>query len=124
MLDLASIDPRSTEGAPGDKKQTRKTEKHVRKHLQELQVQLRAECRRSVLLVLQGMDCSGKDGVIKRVFRGVDPQGVHLASFKAPSEDELAHDFLWRIHDATPPKGMIGVFNRSHYEDVLAQARA
>ena len=118
-VDLATIDPGSTPEAPGDKRETRKAEKQLRAHLQELQVRLRAECARSVLLVLQGMDCAGKDGAIKRVFRGVDPQGVHLRSFQAPSEEELAHDFLWRIHAALPPKGLIGIFNRSHYEDVL-----
>jgi PPK2 family polyphosphate:nucleotide phosphotransferase len=118
-VDLAAIDPRSTPDAPGDKDETRKADKALRKQLQELQVRLRAECERSVVLVLQGMDCAGKDGAIRRVFRGVDPQGIHLRSFKAPSEEELAHDFLWRIHAALPPRGMIGIFNRSHYEDVL-----
>ena len=118
-VDLDAIDPASTPGAPGDKAVTRKAEKALGKHLQELQVRLRAEGNRSVLLVLQGMDCAGKDGVIKRVFRGVDPQGIHLTSFKAPSDDELAHDFLWRVHAALPRRGLIGIFNRSHYEDVL-----
>ena len=118
-VDLGAIDTGSTSHAPGAKSETRGAEKALRKQLQELQVRLRAECTRSVLLVLQGMDCAGKDGVIKHVFRGVDPQGVHLRTFKAPSEEELAHDFLWRIHAALPPTGMIGIFNRSHYEDVL-----
>ena len=118
-VDLSEIDPSSTDGAPGDKAATRKAEKELRGRLQDLQVRLRAEGLRSVLLALQGMDCAGKDGVIKHVFRGVDPQGVHLRAFKAPSEDELAHDFLWRIHGALPPAGTIGIFNRSHYEDVL-----
>src|SRR5689334_22411994 len=89
-VDLTVIDPASTDGAPGAKSETRSAEQELRKRQQELQVRLRAECSRSVLLVLQGMDCAGKDGVIKRVFRGVDPQRVHLRTFKAPSEEELS----------------------------------
>ena len=80
---------------------------------------LYAEARRSVLLVLQGMDASGKDGVIRTVFTGVNPQGCRVEAFKAPTADELAHDFLWRVHRAAPRSGEIGIFNRSHYEDVL-----
>ena len=80
---------------------------------------LYAEARRSVLLVLQGMDASGKDGVIRTVFTGVNPQGCRVEAFKAPTPDELAHDFLWRVHKAVPRKGEIGIFNRSHYEEVL-----
>ena len=74
----------------------------------------------SVLLVLQGMDTSGKDGAIKRLAAGLNPQGLRVTSFAAPNAEERSHDFLWRIHRALPPRGMIGVFNRSHYEDVLA----
>lgn len=73
----------------------------------------------SVLLVLQGMDASGKDGAVKRLAAGLNPQGLRIASFAAPSSLELSHDFLWRIHAALPPRGHVGVFNRSHYEDVL-----
>lgn len=78
-----------------------------------------ADSRRALLIVLQAMDTGGKDGTIRHVFSGVNPQGCHVTSFKAPSENELAHDFLWRIHKAVPAKGYIGIFNRSHYEDVL-----
>lgn len=91
----------------------------LREELVELQRRLYAEGRRSVLVVLQAMDAGGKDGTIRRVFQGVNPQGVRVTSFKVPSSLELRHDFLWRIHQAAPPAGMIGVFNRSHYEDVL-----
>jgi PPK2 family polyphosphate:nucleotide phosphotransferase len=87
--------------------------------LDELQGRLYAEGRRAVLVVLQGRDAAGKDGTIRRVFGPLDPQGVSVTAFKAPSAVELSHDFLWRIHQAVPPKGGIGIFNRSHYEDVL-----
>src|SRR5258707_752835 len=87
--------------------------------LSKLQNVLYAEAKRSVLIVLQGIDTGGKDGTIKHVFRGLNPQGVKVVSFKQPTVDELAHDYLWRIHKVTPPNGYIGVFNRSHYEDVL-----
>jgi PPK2 family polyphosphate:nucleotide phosphotransferase len=79
-----------------------------------------AEARRSLLLVMQGLDASGKDGTISHVFSGVNPQGCSVHSFKAPSGSELAHDYLWRIHAACPARGEIGIFNRSHYEDVVA----
>jgi PPK2 family polyphosphate:nucleotide phosphotransferase len=88
--------------------------------IDELQYRLYAEDRRSVLLVLQGLDASGKDGVVRRVFQGVNPTGVTVTSFKAPVGMELQHDYLWRIHAALPRRGTIGVFNRSHYEDVVA----
>jgi PPK2 family polyphosphate:nucleotide phosphotransferase len=87
--------------------------------LNELQNLLYAESKHSVLVVLQGMDASGKDGVIRKVFGALNPQGVRVQSFKAPTELELSHDFLWRIHSVVPPKGTIQIFNRSHYEDVL-----
>ena len=87
--------------------------------LSGLQERLHAEERRSLLIVLQGTDAAGKDGTVKHVLRGTNPAGVRVHSFKEPSNDELAHDFLWRYHQATPADGMIGVFNRSHYEDVL-----
>lgn len=85
----------------------------------ELQELLHASADHSLLLIFQGMDTSGKDGAIKKVLQCVNPPGVETASFKAPSADELAHDFLWRIHRVVPRRGHIGVFNRSHYEDVL-----
>lgn len=87
--------------------------------LDELQNLLFAEGKHSVLVVIQGMDASGKDGAIKNIFGGLNPQGVQVKSFKAPTAEELSHDFLWRIQQNTPPKGMIHVFNRSHYEDIL-----
>lgn len=87
--------------------------------MQELQERLYAESKQSLLIVLQAMDTGGKDGAIKKVFEGINPQGVRVAAFKAPSLEELSHDFLWRVHPHVPPKGYIGIFNRSHYEDVL-----
>jgi len=91
----------------------------LRDELIEWQRKLYAEGKQKLLVVLQAMDAGGKDGTIRHAFKGVNPQGVRVTSFKKPSELELAHDFLWRIHKAVPAKGMIGVFNRSHYEDVL-----
>lgn len=99
-----------------DAKQTFKTLNHRMKVLQEM---LYAQGKQSLLIVLQAMDAGGKDGTIKHVFGGVNPQGVQVTSFKVPSKEELAHDFLWRIHQHAPSKGYIGIFNRSHYEDVL-----
>ncbi|GAB6855273.1 PPK2 family polyphosphate kinase [Asaia astilbis] len=90
-----------------------------RKRLGELQERLAAEHRHSVLLVLQGMDGAGKDSLIRNVMTGMNPQGTKVVSFKRPSDLELAHDFLWRVHLAVPGRGQVGVFNRSHYEDVL-----
>jgi PPK2 family polyphosphate:nucleotide phosphotransferase len=85
-----------------------------------LQQRLFAENRRALLVVLQGMDTSGKDGAVKNVFRGITPTAMQVAAFKVPTEPELAHDFLWRVHQVTPSRGHIGIFNRSHYEDVVA----
>jgi PPK2 family polyphosphate:nucleotide phosphotransferase len=90
-----------------------------REEMIELQERLYAEGKQKLLVVFQAMDAGGKDGTIRTVFRGVNPQGVTVTPFKKPTEDELAHDFLWRIHKAVPAAGTIGVFNRSHYEDVL-----
>ena len=89
------------------------------KELDELQNLLFAENKHSVLVVIQGMDGSGKDGVIRNVFGNMNPQGVTVKSYKVPTAEELSHDFLWRIHQHAPAKGMIQVFNRSHYEDIL-----
>src|SRR6516164_7165434 len=86
--------------------------------LRKLQYLMFAENRRSLLVVLQGVDASGKDGTIGHVMSGLNPLGVEVHAFKEPSKEELAHDFLWRVHQKTPPRGVIGIFNRSHYEDV------
>ena len=116
---LADIDTSSKDGAPGNKEVTSKLVEGLVVHLGEWQNRLWAEGARSVLMVLQAMDAGGKDGTIRKVFTGVNPQGVSVASFKAPTDEELAHDFLWRVHRRTPAHGELGVFNRSHYEDVL-----
>lgn len=114
---LDEQDPRDQLGLDkeGAEKQTRK----LRDRIEELQYLLFAEAKRAALLILQGLDASGKDGVIRRVFAGVNPQGVRVVSFKAPAGVEVEHDYLWRVHAALPPRGMIGVFNRSHYEDIV-----
>ena len=107
---------------PGDtesRKETEATTDALEGPLADLQGRLWAEGTRSVLVVLQGLDASGKDGTVRKVFRGMDPQGVRVTPFKAPTAVELAHDFLWRIHANVPARGEIAVFNRSHYEDVL-----
>jgi PPK2 family polyphosphate:nucleotide phosphotransferase len=116
---LAQRDPASTESAPGGKAVTEAASAGLHGKLLSLQDRLWAENRRSVLVVLQGIDASGKDGTISHVFRGLNPLGTRLAIFKEPSRFELAHDFLWRVHAQVPAAGEIGIFNRSHYEDVL-----
>lgn len=93
--------------------------KALRDELQDLQARLYAEDKQKLLIVFQAMDAGGKDGTIRAITQGVNPQGVRITSFKVPSKLELAHDFLWRVHMAVPARGMIGIFNRSHYEDVL-----
>ena len=102
-----------------DKKQTKEETSRLLKELDGLQELLYAENKHSVLVILQGMDASGKDGAINKVFSVLNPQGIMVKSFKVPTEEELKHDFLWRIHKETPARGMFQVFNRSHYEDVL-----
>ena len=102
-----------------DKESTKEKNLKIIDELDELQNLLFAENKHSVLIVIQGMDASGKDGVVRNVLGKLNPQGVMVKSFKAPSAEELAHDFLWRVHSHTPAKGMIQVFNRSHYEDIL-----
>jgi PPK2 family polyphosphate:nucleotide phosphotransferase len=92
----------------------------LRARIEELQPRLYAEGRHALLLVLQGLDASGKDGVIRTVFEGVNPQSCRVASFKAPTSTELQHDYLWRVHAVLPARGELGIFNRSHYEDVIA----
>jgi PPK2 family polyphosphate:nucleotide phosphotransferase len=117
--DLSARDPGDTSGAPGDRHATESTFAELSDRMLELQERLYAESARSLLVVLQAMDGGGKDGTIKHVFRGLNPQGVQVTSFKEPTPQELAHDFLWRVHRATPAHGLIGIFNRSHYEDVV-----
>ena len=102
-----------------DRKKAEKECKELREEMIELQNRLYAEGKQSLLVVFQAMDAGGNDGTIRKVFSGVNPQGVRVHSFKAPTKKELAHDYLWRVHKVVPAKGMIGVFNRSHYEDVL-----
>lgn len=102
-----------------DKNETKKETAGLLKELDELQNLLYAEAKHSVLVILQGIDASGKDGAIKKVLGQLNPQGVMVTSFKTPTEEELKHDFLWRVHQHAPAKGMIAVFNRSHYEDVI-----
>jgi PPK2 family polyphosphate:nucleotide phosphotransferase len=102
------------------KDQARVRLEQLGRRMEELQDALYAERTRALLVVLQGRDTSGKDGAIRKVFGRINPQGLELASFKAPTATELAHDFLWRVHKVVPARGAVGVFNRSHYEDVLA----
>lgn len=116
---LAGRSPADTTGAPGDRQATEGATTEQITELAALQDRLWGEARRSLLVVLQGIDASGKDGTIKHVFGGVNPQGVRVHSFKVPTPIEQAHDFLWRVHQAAPAAGEIGIFNRSHYEDVL-----
>ncbi|HTN57711.1 MAG TPA: polyphosphate kinase 2 family protein [Protaetiibacter sp.] len=119
---LAGVDPDATPGFAGDKKAGHKALAAGEPELDRLQELLFANTQhdpRSVLLVLQAMDTAGKGGILRHVVGSVDPQGVHIHSFKAPTEEELAHDFLWRVERELPESGRIGVFDRSHYEDVL-----
>ena len=102
-----------------DKDEIKEKNEKLIEEIEELQNVMFAENKHSLLIILQGMDASGKDGLVKNVFSAVNPQGVRVAAFKKPTDEELAHDFLWRIHKHTPEKGMIQIFNRSHYEDVL-----
>ena len=115
---LAGIDTRDTCGLKDKDEAKAQTEKHAAT-IDALQDRLFAEGSRALLVVLQGTDTSGKDGTVRGVFNTCGPLGVHVTPFKVPSEEERAHDYLWRIHKAMPGKGYIGVFNRSHYEDVL-----
>lgn len=119
---LADIDPSSTPGMTDKKKAQKELEKN-RATLDTLQERLFAESKfggtRSVLLVLQAMDTAGKGGIVRHVVGGIDPQGVHIYAFKAPTDEEKSHDFLWRVRKQLPSAGSIGVFDRSHYEDVL-----
>jgi PPK2 family polyphosphate:nucleotide phosphotransferase len=118
---LDDVDPDDTPGAPGDDDATDHARDALREQLIDFQQRLYAESQRSLLLVIQAMDAGGKDGTIKKVFAGVNPQGCRVRAFKEPSEEELAHDFLWRVHPHAPRKGEIAIFNRSHYEAVLVE---
>ena len=118
-IDLDEVDPRDTSAFDGKKRDGREVIRTLNRRLETLQELLWAEHRRRLLVVLQAMDAAGKDGTIRHVFRGVNPQGVRVANFKVPTRKELAHDYLWRIHQHVPGDGEIVIFNRSHYEDVL-----
>ena len=118
-LNLARVDTDDKSLLNGDKETARTILETLRARLESLQELLFAESRHKLLIVLQAMDTAGKDSTIRLVFDGVNPQGVKVASFKAPTPEELAHDFLWRVHAKTPARGEMVIFNRSHYEDVL-----
>jgi PPK2 family polyphosphate:nucleotide phosphotransferase len=117
-VDLSAVDTRSTDGVAG-KTEAAEALDALHDRLRQLQERLWAEHTRSLLVVFQAIDAGGKDGAMKHLFRGLNPAGSHVVSFRAPTEDELDHDFLWRVHRRTPAKGEVVVFNRSHYEDVL-----
>jgi PPK2 family polyphosphate:nucleotide phosphotransferase len=117
-VSLATVDPGETEHYEKKKDVARELEKQ-RRRIQDLQERLYAENQQGLLIVLQAVDTGGKDGTIKHVFSGVNPQGCRVSSFKIPSAEEANHDFLWRYHKSVPARGRIGIFNRSHYEDVL-----
>lgn len=119
QIELKDWDPDDTSAFPGEKGEAKDALDELNDRLEELQELLYAEGKRRLLIVLQAMDTGGKDGVIRHVFDGVNPQGVKVASFKVPTSLELAHDYLWRIHPHVPGNGEITIFNRSHYEDVL-----
>lgn len=118
-LDLSAIDTRATPEFDGDKDDARPVFEERQHRLAELQDVLYAQGEHRLLVVLQAMDTGGKDGTIRHVFNEVDPIGVRMQSFKKPTERELAHDYLWRVHPHVPGDGEVVVFNRSHYEDVL-----
>ena len=117
-VSLKDYDPDDTGGYSSEEKADEALKAQI-DELYKLQNLLYAENRRALLIILQGMDTSGKDGTIRHVMSGLSPLGVQVKAFKAPTEEELAHDFLWRVHQAVPRAGSIGIFNRSHYEDVL-----
>jgi PPK2 family polyphosphate:nucleotide phosphotransferase len=118
----ARLGDRRTDDRAGlaDKATARHELRGLVEELSALHTRLYAEASRSLLLVLQGLDTSGKDGTIRHVLTGVNPQGTRIVSFKAPTATDLAHDYLWRVHSVCPQRGEIGIFNRSHYEDVVA----
>jgi len=116
-IKLNEIDTRAPKNV--DKEKTKEKTLAILEELDELQNLLYAENKHSILIIIQGMDASGKDGVIRNVLGNMNPQGVTVRSYKAPTAEEAAHDFLWRIHQYAPSKGMIQIFNRSHYEDIV-----
>ncbi len=118
-IQLGKFDSGDTSLARDGQSAAKKEMKDLHKKLIKLQQLLYAENKHKVLIILQAMDSGGKDGTIRSIFKGVNPQGVKVASFKVPTETELSHDYLWRIHQKTPASGEIVIFNRSHYEDVL-----
>lgn len=118
-IDLSEWNPKDTGDFKGGKVEGLAQVEKLNRKLEELQELLYAEHKHKVLVILQAMDTGGKDGAIRRVFDGVNPAGVRVASFKAPSVEELDHDYLWRVHKQVPGNGEIVIFNRSHYEDVL-----
>ncbi len=118
-IKLDDWDPNDKQAFPLSKKEGKKKLLQLNETLEVLQEKLYAEGKHKLLIVLQGRDAGGKDGTIRHVFEGVNPQGVQVASFKVPSKLELAHDYLWRVHQRVPASGNIVIFNRSHYEDVL-----
>ena len=119
-INLGQWDPNDKSAFEGSKREAREALRALNERLEALQELLYAEHKHKVLIVLQAMDTGGKDGTIRHVFEGVDPQGVKVASFKVPTPEELDHDYLWRVHKQVPARGEIVIFNRSHYEDVLA----
>ena len=116
-IQLSKIDTRAPKDM--DKQATKEKTAKLVEELDDLQNLLFAEGKHSILVIIQGMDASGKDGVVRNVFGNMNPMGVVVKSWKAPTAEELSHDFLWRIHQHTPGKGMVQIFNRSHYEDIL-----
>ena len=117
---MSILDKTSTRAPKGLEKETLKEEtKSNALRIHELQKTLYAQSKYSLLIILQGLDASGKDGLVSKVFSGINPLGCFVKAFKKPTEEELDHDFLWRVHQHVPSKGMIHIFNRSHYEDVL-----
>jgi PPK2 family polyphosphate:nucleotide phosphotransferase len=118
-VEIRKLDTDGASHWKGDKKSAKEELVQIRKKLVHLQQLLYAEDKHKLLIVLQAMDSGGKDGAIRSIFEGVNPQGVKVASFKVPTPIELSHDYLWRVHAKTPGRGEIVIFNRSHYEDVL-----
>jgi PPK2 family polyphosphate:nucleotide phosphotransferase len=119
QVDLNRWDPNDKSAIDGDKQEGRKALLELNERLETLQELLYAQHKHKLLVVLQARDAGGKDGTIRHVFEGVNPQGVKVAGFKVPTSEELDHDYLWRVHRRVPGKGELVIFNRSHYEDVL-----
>jgi PPK2 family polyphosphate:nucleotide phosphotransferase len=118
-INLSKWDPQDKDAFEGDRDEAEALTEKLALRLGELQERLFAEHKHKILIIFQAMDTGGKDGVIKKVFREINPQGVRVASFKVPTSTELDHDYLWRVHQQVPGRGELTIFNRSHYEDVL-----